>query len=152
MSPFPLLNPPIHPKAQPLPQSPPLPSQAASDLRIAPLIAPSLQGSVRVRQRRRRYDAAMSDNHEPPTASILFDDDSPLSDPRDDKFDRAAFASGIAQSIAALPHGKCFAIGLDGPWGDGKTTVLQFVAAELAKSKQKYKVGWIHPWKFVDEH
>ncbi len=76
--------------------------------------------------------------------------DRPVADPRDDQFNRAPFAAGIAKSVIALPKGECFVIGVHGPWGDGKTSVLNFTAAELGKDPS-ILVTWYNPWRYVNE-
>lgn len=73
-----------------------------------------------------------------------FGADEPLSDPQRDIYSRLPFAKAMARSIAGLPAGKCFVVGLHGPWGDGKTTVLRFLESELSG---RAVVKWFNPWR-----
>ena len=70
----------------------------------------------------------------PPKASLPhYRADQPVSDPSQDLYSREAFADGLAKSIISLPRDDCYVIGLHGPWGDGKTSVLRFVEHSLQK-------------------
>lgn len=57
--------------------------------------------------------------------------DAALSDPELDRLDRAQFAEALATSIRSLDGDDSFVIGLCGPWGSGKTSVLNFVLSDL---------------------
>ena len=84
------------------------------------------------------------------TASLendAYDSDAPISDPGQDDFDRWPFARRIAETIVARTDKASLCIGIYGSWGEGKTTVLQFIERKLAGDK---KVRLIHfnPWRF----
>jgi len=49
-----------------------------------------------------------------------------------------------------LPDENSIAIGIYGPWGDGKTTVLAFIEEELRKNNQIITM-YFNPWRFGDE-
>lgn len=57
--------------------------------------------------------------------------DTALNDPNLDRLDRAQFAASLSSSIGRLEVNDSFVIGLCGPWGSGKTSVLNFVLADL---------------------
>lgn len=57
--------------------------------------------------------------------------DTALNDPNLDRLDRAQFATSLSSSIGRLEGNDSFVIGLCGPWGSGKTSVLNFVLADL---------------------
>lgn len=75
--------------------------------------------------------------------------DVPLKDPTDDTLDRWPFAQGVARAILSTPLDEGFVIGIHGPWGDGKSTVLNFVARVL--HVEKIPVVRYNPWRFTDE-
>ncbi len=79
-----------------------------------------------------------------------FDADQPLNAPEQDLLDRAAFATGIARRIAALPRRECYVIGLHGRWGEGKTSVLRLVDAALRDMPDTVSV-WYNPWRYATE-
>lgn len=71
--------------------------------------------------------------------------DQPVTNAEDDRLGRHAFAVRLAESISQLATPDCVVIGLFGPWGSGKTTVLKFVENELA-SHDNLVVVWFNPW------
>jgi predicted KAP-like P-loop ATPase len=76
--------------------------------------------------------------------------DTPINDPKLDRLGRAGFARSLAASILALKGRDSFVIGLCGPWGSGKSSVLNLLVAELEKSRKKDKplVLRFNPWWF----
>jgi len=76
--------------------------------------------------------------------------DGAVSDPRLDRFRRWPFAQRIAQTIAARTDPSCIVIGVYGAWGEGKTTVLNFIQHELRDSPTIVPVKF-NPWRFGDE-
>ncbi len=81
---------------------------------------------------------------------ISFSDDLPLTSGEQDRLNRAPFAKRVAAVLLASPKGTGLVIGLHGPWGDGKTTVLNLIRAELGASKDAIVVEF-NPWRFTDE-
>jgi hypothetical protein len=79
-----------------------------------------------------------------------FSNDSPLSDSADDKLNRAPFADRIADVLRGLPNGAGLVVGIHGPWGDGKTTVLNLLKNNLADDEDTAVVEF-NPWRFTDE-
>ena len=66
-------------------------------------------------------DQRTTDSH----ASRL-SNDVPLSDPAEDGLHRRKFAKHLADSILAIDPSDGFVFALTGPWGSGKTTILNF--------------------------
>ncbi len=80
----------------------------------------------------------------------MFLPDTPLSDPDQDLFDRWPFAQRLARAIAARSDPSSLVVAVYGAWGDGKSTVLNFVEAELARHDHILCVRF-NPWRFGDE-
>ncbi|MCP9798310.1 AAA family ATPase [Cyanobium sp. Lug-B] len=79
-----------------------------------------------------------------------FSSDRPLSRKADDKLNRAPFAERVAAVLRGLPKGTGLVVGIHGPWGDGKTTVLNLLRAELESDSNIATVDF-NPWRFTDE-
>ena len=76
--------------------------------------------------------------------------DSPLLGPDDDRFQRWPFARRVAEVIATRRDPASIVIGINGAWGEGKTTVLNFIAEEL-KRHGNVVCFRFNPWRFPDE-
>ena len=76
--------------------------------------------------------------------------DQPLTGRQHDRLNRAPFAQCIASVVLALPKGAGSVVGIHGPWGDGKTTVLNLVRADLETSTDTVALEF-NPWRFTDE-
>ncbi len=76
--------------------------------------------------------------------------DAPLSDPKHDKFNRLSFAKRIAETISARADPSSLVIAIYGAWGNGKTTVLNFIEKEL-RSLSGVIVLSFNPWRFPTE-
>ena len=76
--------------------------------------------------------------------------DRPLSDRKQDRLNRAAFADRIAEILCGLRRGDGFVIGIYGPWGVGKTTVLNLIRANLVKD-DRIVLRDFNPWRLTDE-
>ncbi len=84
------------------------------------------------------------------TSTLEFSNDRPLSSKSDDKLNRAPFAERVAGVLRGLPKGEGLVVGIHGPWGDGKTTVLNLLQADLAADEATATVVF-NPWRFTDE-
>jgi predicted KAP-like P-loop ATPase len=81
------------------------------------------------------------------TPSLLAD--TALSNPTLDRLDRAQFAQSLSRSILSLGGDDSFVIGLCGPWGSGKTSVLNFVQSSLDSAEgDKPILLRFNPWWF----
>jgi len=85
-----------------------------------------------------------------PSTATEFAGDRPLASEREDRLNRSPFAERIANVLLNLPQGSSLTLGLHGPWGDGKTTVLNFIRARLEASPDIVVVQF-NPWRFTDE-
>ena len=65
----------------------------------------------------------------------VYSSDSPINDPNLDEFNRKEYSKRIAQTIAARKETKGLVIGIYGKWGEGKTTVLNFIDSEFETSQ-----------------
>jgi len=76
-----------------------------------------------------------------------FSNDAPVSDPKLDAFYRHPFALRIAEMIKARSDSGSAVIAVYGEWGEGKTTVLEFVRNELRASEDVILIPF-NPWRF----
>ncbi|MGV0954761.1 MAG: KAP family P-loop NTPase fold protein [Fluviibacter sp.] len=82
--------------------------------------------------------------------SKQFVSDEPISGAAQDRFNRAPFASRIANTIARRPDPSSLVVGVFGPWGDGKTSVLKMMEEEL-QGHDHIVVLHFNPWHFQSE-
>lgn len=83
-------------------------------------------------------------------AGSPFTSDKPVSAVLEDKFKRWPFAERISQAIIQRTSEDSLVLGIYGPWGDGKTSVLNFIESELSKQDNIIVVRF-NPWLFHDE-
>lgn len=79
--------------------------------------------------------------------------DRPGMDPeRDDQLEYAPFAKNLAQAIARVTPSDGLVIALYGPWGSGKSTILNFVESYLARETGSGVPAIVkfNPWWFGD--
>ncbi len=62
-------------------------------------------------------------------------DDSPKAEPEEDRLGYSDFAKRLATSLSAIRADNGYVVGLQGPWGSGKSTVLNFVKAYMRKAE-----------------
>ncbi|WP_208308647.1 KAP family P-loop NTPase fold protein [Hymenobacter defluvii] len=74
-----------------------------------------------------------------------------MNEPRHDDFQRAPFAQRIAETLISRVNPESLVIGLYGAWGEGKSTVLNFIRHELGRASDKVLVLNFNPWRFTDE-
>ncbi|HEX8429317.1 KAP family NTPase [Hymenobacter sp.] len=77
--------------------------------------------------------------------------DRPLSEPTHDNFQRADFAKRIAQTLVSRTNPDSIVVGLYGKWGEGKSTVLNFIRHSLKEASGEVAVFNFNPWRFPDE-
>src|SRR5579885_1919718 len=84
----------------------------------------------------------------------MFDPDIPIQNLRNDRLGRRAFAEAVADAILAYEEKESLAIGLYGPWGSGKTSIIN-MALDHIKSKNesgcKAIIVRFDPWNFSDQ-
>lgn len=76
--------------------------------------------------------------------------DQPIASKSEDRFNRAPFATRIAETLATRSDPSSIVIGLYGPWGDGKTSVLEMMQEDL-KIRDEIIVVRFNPWHFQTE-
>jgi predicted KAP-like P-loop ATPase len=74
--------------------------------------------------------------------------DKPVLAKSEDRFQRYEFSKRIASIIATPKIDKSLIVGLYGKWGEGKTSVMNFVQQELP---QDTIIVNFNPWMFLDE-
>jgi predicted KAP-like P-loop ATPase len=76
--------------------------------------------------------------------------DRPLENPKDDRLGYASFAKHLAQAIREMVPAEGIVISINGPWGSGKTTVLNFIKFYLEQISEdnKAEVICFNPWWF----
>lgn len=84
----------------------------------------------------------------PPSKQFVSDE--PISGADQDRFNRAPFASRIADTIARRPDPSSLVVGVFGPWGDGKTSVLKMMEEELQRNDHVIVLHF-NPWHFQSE-
>jgi len=80
-----------------------------------------------------------------------FSSDRPISNQQDDKFQRYEFAKRIANTIVERESEDCIVIGVYGAWGEGKTSVINFIEIELKEKKNIIAIKF-NPWRYNDEN
>ncbi|MCL5126491.1 MAG: KAP family NTPase [Deltaproteobacteria bacterium] len=82
--------------------------------------------------------------------SDTYTGDAPIKDSKEDFFRRWPFAQRVAQTIAGHIDPGSIVIGIYGAWGEGKTTVLNFIEEELSNHSDVVCFRF-NPWRFPDE-
>ncbi|MBA4300475.1 MAG: hypothetical protein C0433_10300 [Cyclobacterium sp.] len=76
--------------------------------------------------------------------------DQPISKREDDYFQRYPYAKRIAAVIQGHSSKDSFVVGIYGKWGEGKSSVLNFMKEELDKDSDIVIIDF-NPWLFSDE-
>lgn len=66
--------------------------------------------------------------------------------PESDQLGRLAFAREIVSTVLTAPKQSSVVIGIEGAWGEGKTSVLDWVEAELTAQNPKPVIVRFDPW------
>ncbi len=94
-----------------------------------------------------------------PTLENSLGSDAPQIHPSLDEFGYAPFARAIARAVRTTPSPKGLVMAVDGPWGAGKTSLLNFVAHYLTEANAPLADGLVsdtpvivafNPWWFAD--
>jgi len=89
----------------------------------------------------------MSEQLAPAAETWSFSADRPIAGRTSDKFQRASFADALVAQVLALPKNDSFVLGLVGPWGSGKTSILSMVEEAMAH-QPNVAVLKFNPWLF----
>lgn len=78
--------------------------------------------------------------------------DSPVSLPEEDLFGRYPFAKRVGETLLSRRDNSSIVIGIYGPWGDGKSSALNFIQHSLKSHDDKAIVFKFNPWLLKDEN
>ena len=73
--------------------------------------------------------------------------DNPIISSSEDLLDRSGFASTIATEIASLDVRRGYTVGILGPWGSGKSSLVNLVSEILASETKVERLDF-NPWMF----
>ena len=79
-----------------------------------------------------------------------FASDSPVADPQLDRFKRLPFAQRVAKTLAERRDPSSIVVLIHGEWGEGKTTILEYIRGALYKFNNVVPVRF-NPWRVSDE-
>ena len=82
--------------------------------------------------------------------SAGYNADAPVQDPAQDRFDREPFARRVARTLTRRRDSSSMVLAIYGPWGDGKTTVLNFIRKFLSEDPSVVYVTF-NPWRLEGE-
>jgi predicted KAP-like P-loop ATPase len=85
--------------------------------------------------------------------SNLLSPDKPLNNPKGDQLDYFPFARTLADSILKMTPPEGLVISIHGPWGSGKSTVLNFITYHFNQFPQNERpiVVRFNPWWFTGQ-
>jgi KAP family P-loop domain len=95
-------------------------------------------------------EAPQQTSSETPGSAATIDSDAPVRASQDDRFDRAPFAFRIAETLVRRTDPASLVIAIYGAWGDGKTTVLNFIREKLERESSVVCVNF-NPWRLNGE-
>ena len=75
--------------------------------------------------------------------------DKPVASQTEDKFQRYEFSKRIARTILDRESDDCLVIGIYGAWGEGKSSVLNFIEHEIGSNAIVFK---FNPWRYENEN
>lgn len=79
-----------------------------------------------------------------------FSSDKPVENESQDRFQRYDFSKRIAETIKKRENPDGLVIGIYGAWGEGKTSVQNFIEQEL-KTDETILILKLNPWRYKDE-
>jgi hypothetical protein len=78
-------------------------------------------------------------------AAVIEGADSPIQSLSEDRLGRQPFAQALAAEVMAAPVARGYVMGLTGPWGSGKTSILNMTVDALS---ERAIVVHFNPWMF----
>ena len=81
--------------------------------------------------------------------SVKISSDTPIIKKEDDQFSRWNFAERVSEVILKRDNPSCITIGLYGQWGEGKTSVLNFILNILEGNENVICIKF-NPWRYTD--
>ena len=85
-----------------------------------------------------------------PNSTDNYTSDRPISSKDEDAFQRFEFSKRIAETIIARKQEDSLVLGVFGAWGEGKSTVLNFINQELKNGNDILTITF-NPWRYGDE-
>lgn len=79
-----------------------------------------------------------------------YSSDKPVEIEKQDRFQRYGFSKRISETIVQRENEEGIVIGIYGAWGEGKTSVLNFIKSEL-ELKEDILTLTLNPWRYNDE-
>ena len=78
--------------------------------------------------------------------------DIPIINPNNDKLKFAHFASKVADGILNYSQNETYILSIEGEWGSGKTSFINFIEHSIKNSKnnEKYVILHFSPWLITD--
>lgn len=80
-----------------------------------------------------------------------FHDDSPIERPDSDKLEHGVFAKALADCILGIKKPQGGVIAIHGPWGSGKSSVINLVLYELDGSRDRPAIIKFNSWCYRSE-
>ncbi|QRA41155.1 P-loop NTPase fold protein [Chryseobacterium cucumeris] len=80
----------------------------------------------------------------------VYSSDRPVEKREEDRFQRYQFSKRIAETIIHRGSDDGLVIGIYGAWGDGKSSILNFIEGELSHSDNIIIIKF-NPWRYKDE-
>lgn len=82
----------------------------------------------------------------------MLNPDLPIYKAEEDRLNRARFAKELVGALNRTWFSTSFTIGLYGPWGSGKTSLLNMIVDEIEENHLDIIVFRFNPWLCSDEH
>jgi len=76
--------------------------------------------------------------------------DKPVISKEEDRFQRYEFSKRIADKIIESKSNDSIVIGIYGAWGEGKTSIINFIESELKLNETIIPIRF-NPWRFTEE-
>lgn len=84
----------------------------------------------------------------------MFTSDLPITNKKQDKLGRIAFAESLGKAILDYKEEDSCVLGLYGPWGSGKTSVINMTVEHIENAQHENKpiVMRFNPWNYSDQN